>query len=1372
MSLSPEEIRIASQYRSEGRSKNDAFAAIQAIRTKQSQPVTTSAQTGGLTSDERNFATRWKNEGQDKSAVLQAIQTKRSNPEGFSWADAWAGVKSAVPTTLRGAQELEAKYNPVRSLYEAVPGRFGERMKERRAASLAEAQQKSGETQMDVEARGLDAEVAQIVGNIGIDAAIFALASAVAGVATATTGVAGALPSAAVFAAMSVAKKAKYAKSLQRIYKYAIRNPKTATWAKRMAQSLPEIAITGVAQDTGQHGNVPLGLGLSTAATGLLSLIGLKNASKLVLLGDDVIEDAARYLGRNEEEVGNILDDLRGLTAKDREAIQSRIQQGVQDAEVPLRPRETEGFGIPVDKHSVVNKLADRSGEGVSSTLKNILGSSVFNKGRVLREMGEGGEGIANRFSKNTLDTNTFINEDTAPLERLRALRSATGLSPEDASSFAEGKLPMAGRNLTEEMTEFRNAHKAYFDDQYQKITATGIELNRRENYLSKVLKSDVLEDILSRKSDNLAKYAEDVRKEMVRRGVRHVPTKDEISFNLEKMAEAYKTNDQRAFFEFNRQHEDIAKYFPDSLFERDYDKLIGVYTEAAAKRRAFVKNFGANKELIMEDLQKVNRDFANKSNKKANPKMAKQIMDQFFTRSEQPGYVRKIRAAQMLKMWASAPTNIADNVQTAMRFGLGNVMRNMVKAAFSPEARRIADLHGAKLEDLSRSKIDLEKVRGWVEKWLRFVGFEATQKWADRTVVLSSLDYAKGLHKQILKNPDNAVLQLRAQRIIGDDMYEEFLRDGVTKSNISRIGAKSLQDMRPISPIDVPYWVDQPGAVSLIFQFKRFTFQQARSVRTEIYEAWQSGDKEHAMKALGTLAFAGVMAGKAAGAGKDAMKDSLLAISNFIMNGKFESPRQEYEADTWLAGIVDDFGQAGGVGLASEVLESISRGTWVKGGLLGAFGGPALSDVMAISEGILDPILKEPERIAEGKTTIGKVANRSVSNLLNPLPFAKMVFDKVVKPTLETGKAPEGRTPIDTIDSAANSVEEVVKASVFLFKQIKRSVGATDAAAISLMAGVHADPKAKFVEIKGDGGEMMRKYIKEGKGEWGIVERVIDGDTIELKDGSTIRFTTVQAPEISHKWYDFWENQPGGQMSKKFVEEAFPEGSKVYSAGDDVAGSKGVHDRDLRTVFDKDGRDIVKESYQKGHSKIFDKYPSERTKEFKQSEVTGRRTAPPKKSDTKPGTVLGSFMDAISTQESGGDYDIQGTKLTSGSFEGERAHGKFQIMPGNWNNWAKEAGLGENAEKTPVNQDKVAAFKMNQYIKGALERSGGNKEAAIKIAAVQWYGNGKGINSGKLTRIEDISTEPSRHGGKTFASPSQYADNIYAMFQRNIKNS
>ncbi len=79
-------------------------------------------------------------------------------------------------------------------------------------------------------------------------------------------------------------------------------------------------------------------------------------------------------------------------------------------------------------------------------------------------------------------------------------------------------------------------------------------------------------------------------------------------------------------------------------------------------------------------------------------------------------------------------------------------------------------------------------------------------------------------------------------------------------------------------------------------------------------------------------------------------------------------------------------------------------------------------------------------------------------------------------------------------------------------------------------------------------------------------------------------------------------------------------------------------------------------------------------------------------------------FVNAVSGQESGGDYNAV-NPLTG-------AYGKFQIMPENWSSWVSEAGLSNDSEMTPSNQEYVARHRLKQYY----------DELGAEGALVAWY--------------------------------------------------
>lgn len=120
-------------------------------------------------------------------------------------------------------------------------------------------------------------------------------------------------------------------------------------------------------------------------------------------------------------------------------------------------------------------------------------------------------------------------------------------------------------------------------------------------------------------------------------------------------------------------------------------------------------------------------------------------------------------------------------------------------------------------------------------------------------------------------------------------------------------------------------------------------------------------------------------------------------------------------------------------------------------------------------------------------------------------------------------------------------------------------------------------------------------------------------------------------------------------------------------------------------------------------------------------------------------------FVSRIKKHESGGNYRT--INADSG------AMGAYQIMPYNWRNWAKEAGLGLNVVTTQENQDKVAAFKLNQYLA---------KYGDERLAAVAWY-------KGEATADSIAKGKPAYNGkaldlNKKFGKYDSINDYVFAV--------
>ena len=75
--------------------------------------------------------------------------------------------------------------------------------------------------------------------------------------------------------------------------------------------------------------------------------------------------------------------------------------------------------------------------------------------------------------------------------------------------------------------------------------------------------------------------------------------------------------------------------------------------------------------------------------------------------------------------------------------------------------------------------------------------------------------------------------------------------------------------------------------------------------------------------------------------------------------------------------------------------------------------------------------------------------------------------------------------------------------------------------------------------------------------------------------------------------------------------------------------------------------------------------------------------------------------MNAIGQIESSGNYQARGPVVTSGLYNGQRALGKYQVMPGNLPQWSKEA-LGRVVStqeflNNPELQDQIASYQFNK---------------------------------------------------------------------------
>jgi hypothetical protein len=127
----------------------------------------------------------------------------------------------------------------------------------------------------------------------------------------------------------------------------------------------------------------------------------------------------------------------------------------------------------------------------------------------------------------------------------------------------------------------------------------------------------------------------------------------------------------------------------------------------------------------------------------------------------------------------------------------------------------------------------------------------------------------------------------------------------------------------------------------------------------------------------------------------------------------------------------------------------------------------------------------------------------------------------------------------------------------------------------------------------------------------------------------------------------------------------------------------------------------------------------------------------------------INKIAESIGQYESGNNYSALGPVVTKGRYKGQRALGKYQIMPGNIPEWSKEA-LGrvvttEEFLSNPEIQDKIAYHQMKK-----IQRKYGS---AQDVASVWFTGR---PSSQKVSSRDDLGT-----------SQSQYINNVMGFYNK-----
>ena len=125
-------------------------------------------------------------------------------------------------------------------------------------------------------------------------------------------------------------------------------------------------------------------------------------------------------------------------------------------------------------------------------------------------------------------------------------------------------------------------------------------------------------------------------------------------------------------------------------------------------------------------------------------------------------------------------------------------------------------------------------------------------------------------------------------------------------------------------------------------------------------------------------------------------------------------------------------------------------------------------------------------------------------------------------------------------------------------------------------------------------------------QGDFDVVERVVDGDTLLLQSGERVRLIGVDTPEIKHpkKPVQYFGNEASA-FTRRVVE-----GKRVrleFDHGNAVREHKDRYGRTLAYVFLEDGTLLNAEIIKQGYGHAYTQFPFSRMEEFRRLEREAR---------------------------------------------------------------------------------------------------------------------------------------------------------------------
>ncbi|MDA2937184.1 hypothetical protein MYX75_02845 [Acidobacteria bacterium AH-259-A15] len=416
----------------------------------------------------------------------------------------------------------------------------------------------------------------------------------------------------------------------------------------------------------------------------------------------------------------------------------------------------------------------------------------------------------------------------------------------------------------------------------------------------------------------------------------------------------------------------------PEGFYNTDLDSAIKTYLYRSSRRLEEIETFGQNDEAAWALISRTGTEGGD-------VRLATEVFQRFRGISRDTRGAehvsRLVRAAQVPLLAFAQILNLSQSALTALRTTNRATAHALLRTMVNPkEARRWGVRSGAILDStLGEIASDLGARGGFVKGFLKWTGFQATER-INRIISANAGEiYARALGKKLLKKTKNQ--NVRKQLAELDIDPERVIRKGyIDEDDLLRAAQKVTNETQfRVRSTDLPlFWQTPFGRV--ITQYKTFALNQTKLMQRELVGQWVRNPRR-AMDQWGKMLTTLPVASTLFVEGRQRIREKVAAEFGVKIDyeqtdshktfkkvvravSRKAGTRLEPYQEEILASMIEDTFAVGAFGLVADAWQSAQWG--IKSALT-FLGGPSsgmfASVVVGGFTGELDPVKREAQR-------------------------------------------------------------------------------------------------------------------------------------------------------------------------------------------------------------------------------------------------------------------------------------------------------------------------------------------------------------------------------------------------------------------------